>query len=124
MMRRAMRWAIRGPRRWWLRGALASLALYVGIVTALLVVRPFAPSEGTCPILEGRPASDEQGGLFDFDPHAVARAFALALVKDDDETLKALTVDTMRPEALDALVANFDLPFGEFLGADEPTMGL
>jgi dienelactone hydrolase len=87
------------------------------------VVRPFAPSEGTCPILEGRPASDEQGGLFDFDPHAVARAFALALVKDDDETLKALTVDTMRPEALDALVANFDLPFGEFLGADEPTMG-
>jgi hypothetical protein len=122
-MRWVSRLAIRGLRRWWLHGALAALVLYVGIVTALLVLRPSAVSEGTCPILEGRSAAAEQGRLFDFDPHAVARAFATALVNDDDEMLQALTADAMRPEVLDTLVADFRLPFGEFLGWDEPTMG-
>ncbi len=44
-------------------------------------------------------------------------------MNDDDEALQAFVAGATPPEALDALVADFELPFGEFLEWGEPTMG-
>ena len=45
------------------------------------------------------------------------------MVNDDDETIQAFVAGATPPEALDALVADFELPFGEFFEWGEPTMG-